>query len=224
MEKRLILQKMKEQIAESDGSNKEILNLRESDIELGEEHQMYCRVYQYTCTGAGQKFAGDLRFPLTKTYKSDAKWFCEGDASLAERFLINYVGGKKQLEELGGCYTKGDLYEALRSDAFWKLREDFRMYDCRVLPESIRVDDFEEISTSSPVFRTIYRSDDPEKTPIGYIARHAYGEVVLLEKNKNNNSSESGNGVNPNWFLIIAGIFCPPILIVYIIYLMSQKK
>ena len=227
MEKNQILQKFKEKITENGGEPKELLSLQEADIELGEEQQVYCRTYEYTCTGVGQKFGGDFRFPLTKTYKSDAKWFFKGEKETAEKFLINYIGDKKIYEELGGCFEDSNIYKALCSDAFWKLRADFRMYDCRVLPESISIDDSDELSESSPVFRPIYRNSDPQKKTIGYIAKNASGEVVLIEKNyKNSKRNNSGNGNNPkpNWFLIIVGIFCPPVLFIYLIYLLCKKK
>ena len=222
MNKDIILGKIKEQITESNGNNKDLLDLQEADIELGEEQQVYCRTYEYTCTGAGQKFGGDFRFPLTKTYKSDAKWFYEGDKNSAKMFLIRYAGGKKMLEKLGGCFVEGDAYGAVSFDAEVKLREDFRMYDCRVLPESVRVDDFEEVYKSSPVFRPIYRSNDSKKVPVAYVVRHAAGEMVLLAED--NHNSESGNAPKINWFLIIAGLFCFPILLVYLIYLLCKKK
>ena len=223
MNKDIILEKIKEEITESNGKNQDLLNLQEADIELGEEQQVYCRTYEYTCTGVGKKFGGDFRFPLTKAYKSDAKWFYEGDKNSAEKFLISYAGGKKMLEKLGGCFAEGDAYGAVSFDAETKLREDFRMYDCMVLPESVRVDNFEEVYKSSPVFKPIYRSNDSKKIPIAYVVRHAAGEMVLLAGNNCNNIS--GNAPKINWFLIVfAGLFCFPVLLVYLIYLMCKKK
>ena len=221
MEKSVILQELKSYFEKN--GNHSLLNFQESDIDIGSTQNVFCRKFKYVCTAAGQKFGGDFRFPLTKTYDSEAKWFFEGNKTLATNFLIAYIGSKDILDELGGVFEEVSYTSAIESDAYWKLRNDFRMYDCQVLPETIRIDDWEETYISSPIFNPIFLTTADKKELIGYIVKNSVGEKIILDLNQKHKKKKEKDD-KPNWFIIILGIFWFPILIVYLIYYFGKKK
>lgn len=223
MEKFFILKELKDYIKKTNNKAKDFLNINESDIEFGESQTVVCRKFKYTCKAVGEKFANDIRFPVTKTFDSDAKWFYNNDKNIATNFLIAYLESKELFEELGGVFDESDILAALDHDAFFKLRAELKMYQCRVLPETVRIEDYEEIYFSSRPFTPIYFNTSTKKKLLGYVTELSSGEKLIFDINSKH-SNKSNADIKPNWLIIAIGIFYLPVLIIYLIYYFIKKK
>ena len=214
MKKNLILEEFKKKITENHIGGFDLANLKEEDVSIGNSYMVYCLKFKYQCTGIGQKFGGGYRFPLTKDYKTNAMWFYEKEEELSKKFVSAYVGDDKILEELGGVFELYDPEEGIKHDAFFKLRQDFRMYDCQALFDTIRIDDYEEFYRSTVTFNVVCIKNKV----VGYVATNSAGESFILNvKSKFNKLNISKKGKR-NWLFIVACICWPPLFVIYLIY------
>lgn len=207
--------------------------LTEADIiEKSAPEIIVCK-FDYNCTGMGEKFGNhSIKFPLTKTYTSDACYFYRGAKDAAEKEMREFWGKDEEYP----IYDIDDIDEAIKSDAFWKLRDDFRMYDCRTYPDWIKINNYHEHKLSqrtgkySPIYAKLDRtSNNTELLLLGYTIfdDNEEEEIIMFEIGNDSKSIKSGNfaGITMWGCLAIGlGIFFPPVLIAYILYLAWKKK
>jgi len=241
MEKQTVLAAIKNYVSSDWGRcNPDIAHklsmLTESDLYISEAPEIIPCYYEYVSTARGE--ANDMYFPLTKQFKTPTYYLYAGDEFAAIKDLVVLFG--KDFYDTKVVSTSIDnedwvIDKCLRADAENKFRSEFALYNGFVDPTAIRIDEYEryDYNHRDGHFCSIYALTPTPQEPnkrilLGYIETRDDKEQVLFDiegqSTQKNTADKKDYQKLLGCLLIGIGIFFPPVLIAYLVYLYVNKK
>lgn len=237
MEKQTVLAQLRNYITGQWGEqNKalvaQLMDLTENEIIFADPTYIIGCDVEYSCTGRGCIVGEyeDRYFPLTKNFATSFSLY-KGDGVSIDRYFEDY-----KTAGLGDAfkprpYSEDYIVDLLEQDAHKKLNSEFAMYNAIGERLYTKINDYECHEQTvfqcpyTPIYVMLKDSNGQNKQQlIGYLKTENEVESLEFDIKIKKNDNKNDNPQTLGCLFVGLGILFPPLLIVYAIYWLINKK